>query len=103
MAKKSTPVPSPMVVETPKEEVKIDVEQAEKHKNEGNAKLNAKQYNEAIECYTKAIQMNPENHIYFANRAAALSHLGKHQEAIQDCEVSIRIAPSYAKAFGRLG
>jgi DnaJ family protein C protein 7 len=72
----STPAPAPtpmsvekpVVTETPKEEPKIDVELAEKHKNDGNTKLNAKQYSEAIDCYTKAIEFNPKNHIYYANR-----------------------------------
>jgi len=47
-----------------------------KKNTKGNQKLSSKQYNEAVESYTKAINLNPENAIYYANRAAALSHLG---------------------------
>jgi hypothetical protein len=43
-------------------------ERAEKFKAEGNQQLQEKQYTKAIESYTKAIEMNPENAIYYANR-----------------------------------
>jgi len=48
--------------------------QAEAYKNEGNALLQSKNYEAAVEAYTKAIQTSPDgpkSHIYFANRAAA--------------------------------
>jgi tetratricopeptide (TPR) repeat protein len=37
------------------------------------------------------------------NRAAAYSHLGLHEKAIEDCKASIAKNPSYSKAYGRLG
>jgi len=36
--------------------------------SEGNAKLQANQFEEAIKCYDDAIRLNPENAIYYANR-----------------------------------
>lgn len=47
--------------------------------------------------------MNPNNAVYFCNRAAALSRLDKHQEAINDCQTAVKLDPSYSKAYGRLG
>lgn len=41
---------------------------AEKHKMEGNQKLSDKQYAQAAESYSKAILLNPDNAIYYANR-----------------------------------
>lgn len=45
--------------------------------------------------------------IYFstqiATRAAAYSHLGMHEQAIEDCNMSISLKPDYGKAYGRLG
>ena len=78
-------------------------EKAEKYKMEGNQKLTEKKYKEAVDCYTMAIQFNSENAIYYANRAAAYSHLGLHEKAIEDCNKSIAQNPNYSKAYGRLG
>jgi len=78
-------------------------EKAEEYKMEGNQKLAAKQFAEAVECYSNAIKMNPSNSIYYANRAAAYSHLGNHDSAIEDCKKSIASNPNYSKAHGRLG
>lgn len=47
--------------------------------------------------------MNPNNAIYFCNRAAALSRLNQHEGAIKDCQTAVNLDPSYSKAYGRLG
>jgi len=55
---------------------------AEAFKNDGNAKLQAKDFEGAVACYTSAIQASPDgpkSHIYFANRAAARQYLKQHQ------------------------
>lgn len=41
--------------------------------------------------------------MYYCNRAAAYSRLEKHDQAIADCKVAIRLDPTYGKAYGRLG
>ncbi|KAJ8930901.1 hypothetical protein NQ314_016322 [Rhamnusium bicolor] len=53
--------------------------------------------------YTKAIQLDPTNAVYYCNRAAAYSRLEKHLEAINDCKEAIKLDPAYGKAYGRLG
>lgn len=77
-------------------------QEAEKRKVEGNQKLQSKQYQEAIQCYTEAIELFPHA-IYYSNRAAAYSLLGKHEQAIVDCKESIKLDPKYSKAYARLG
>jgi len=91
--------------QTPKEETikPEDISLAEQYKTEGNQHLADKKYEQAVECYRKAIELNPNNAIYFANRAAANSHMGKHQLAIDDCKQSLKLNPQYSKAYGRLG
>jgi len=37
-------------------------------KEAGNKAFAAKNFEEAIEFYSKAIELNPENHVYFSNR-----------------------------------
>jgi len=82
---------------------KQKLELAESYKTQGNQKLSSKIYAEAIECYSKAIDLCSNNAIYYCNRAAAYSHLGEHNKAITDCEESIKLNPNYSKAYSRLG
>uniref|UniRef100_A0A0A9WFW2 Small glutamine-rich tetratricopeptide repeat-containing protein alpha n=1 Tax=Lygus hesperus TaxID=30085 RepID=A0A0A9WFW2_LYGHE len=80
-----------------------DKANAEKLKTDGNTAMNNGLFNEAIELYTKAINYDPKNAVYYCNRAAAHSKLRNHQQAIVDCKIAIEIDPSYSKAYGRLG
>ena len=47
------------------------VEKAVKHKNKGNQLFKAGRHSEAIGEYTKALQLDADNHVYFSNRAIA--------------------------------
>ena len=79
------------------------IEQAELKKTEGNTLLRESKINEAIACYTEAINLNPSNAIYYGNRAAAYTSLREHEKAIEDCIAAVKIDPLYGKAFSRLG
>lgn len=76
---------------------------ADQLKTHGNQKMLNGQYQEAVDCYTKAIEMDSSSAIYFANRSAAYTHLKEYKKAIADCETSLSIDPNYSKAFSRLG
>ncbi|KAL0269839.1 UNVERIFIED_CONTAM: hypothetical protein PYX00_007438 [Menopon gallinae] len=78
-------------------------EQAESLKTEGNNLMKAENFQEALSCYTKAIQLDPHNPVYYCNRAAAHSRLNNHQATIEDCKAALKIEPTYSKAYGRLG
>jgi len=83
-----------------------DLEEAEKLKNQGNAHMQHKEYEQAAQCYTQALQLSPagpQSHVYFSNRAAALVSLRQFEKAILDSERSLSLQPSYAKAHARLG
>lgn len=82
------------------EEIKL---QAERLKNDGNNLMKSEQFNEALTCYSKAIELDGRNAVYFCNRAAAHSKLNQHQFAIDDCKKAITIDPLYSKAYGRMG
>ena len=47
----------------------------------------AKNFEEAVKCYTVAIEITLEtpNHVYFANRANAQLELHHYEECISDC------------------
>uniref|UniRef100_A0A3Q2PZG2 Small glutamine rich tetratricopeptide repeat co-chaperone beta n=1 Tax=Fundulus heteroclitus TaxID=8078 RepID=A0A3Q2PZG2_FUNHE len=80
-----------------------DIERAEQLKNEGNNHMKEENYRCAVECYTKAIDLDLRNAVYYCNRAAAHSKLGNYTEATADCERAIGIDPTYSKAYGRMG
>ena len=40
-------------------------------KSQGNAALKKKDFVKAVECYSKAIEMEPSNHTFYSNRSAA--------------------------------
>ena len=40
-------------------------------KEEGNIAFGNGNFKQALKCYSAAIELNPSNHIYFANRANA--------------------------------
>jgi len=86
---------------------KIELEsrnqQAEAKKQEGNELLQQKKTDEAIEAYSEAIRLNPNNAIYYANRAAAYSNQRRHDKAIEDCHSALRCDENYVKAYSRLG
>ena len=68
--------------------------QAEECKAQGNACISSQQYEQAVEHYARAIQLSPEGpktHIYYANQAAAYTHLLKYDNVIQCCEKAIEL------------
>jgi len=62
-----------------------------------------KDYPSAIEYYTQALRIVPDNPIYLSNRAAAYSSTAQYEKAILDAQVAVDTDPSYAKAWSRLG
>ena len=80
-----------------------DKANADKLKQEGNALMSGKNYDEAIETYTKAIELDSTNPDYYYNRATAHSSKGDYLSATSDAEKAIEVDPSYVKAYYRLG
>ncbi|XP_072933628.1 small glutamine-rich tetratricopeptide repeat-containing protein alpha-like [Epargyreus clarus] len=77
--------------------------EAEKLKNEGNELMKSEKYREALEKYTRAIEIDPRNAVFFCNRAAAQFKLGQNEAAVADCMAALALQPNYGKAHGRLG
>jgi len=77
--------------------------QAEEHKTRGNQCMTAKDYDQAVACYTQAIQLDGANAVYYANRAAAHSQNSQNEQAANDARKAIELDPKYAKAYSRLG
>uniref|UniRef100_A0A7S0T8X4 STI1 domain-containing protein n=1 Tax=Erythrolobus madagascarensis TaxID=708628 RepID=A0A7S0T8X4_9RHOD len=75
---------------------------AEEFKQKGNEALKAEQFQEALTLYTKAIEADRTNAVYYSNRAAAKIHLEKYTSAIDDCKKAISLDSSYLRARERL-
>lgn len=79
------------------------VDEAESSKNQANKAFNEKHYAVAIAGYTKAIMLQPDNAVYYANRSIANLRLENYGSAVTDASKAIELDPSYAKAYYRRG
>lgn len=52
------------------------VEEAETHKAAGNELFKAGSYEDAVKAYSRAIELNPDNPVYYSNRAMAYLQVG---------------------------
>lgn len=77
--------------------------EAESLKSKGNAAMAQKDYTAAVDYYSQALALNPDNVIYLSNRAAAYSADKNHDKARADAEAAVAIDPKYTKAWSRLG
>ncbi|XP_065335545.1 protein unc-45 homolog B [Cloeon dipterum] len=80
-------------------------EDVQKLRLEGNEAFKGNAWLQAINCYTKAIELHPEEDlakaVLFKNRAAAFLKLEKFEKAANDCSKAIDICPTDPKALFR--
>jgi tetratricopeptide (TPR) repeat protein len=55
-------------------------------------------YDEAIQCYDKAIEIDPKHVYAWYNKGLALYYMGKYEEAIKCYDEAIKLAPEYTSA-----
>ncbi|KAL7943051.1 hypothetical protein V8C42DRAFT_329500 [Trichoderma barbatum] len=69
----------------------------------GNKAIADKNFDEAIDKFTQAIALQPENHILYSNRSAAYASKKDWDSALKDAEKTTEIKPDWAKGWGRKG
>lgn len=82
-------------------ELKTPEERAMTFKQEGNDLYLAKDFRAAVDCYTKAIELVPEEYTYYGNRAAAQMGRSQFKLALEDCEAAIAMNAGFTKAYLR--
>ncbi|KAL9992547.1 putative protein-serine/threonine phosphatase [Helianthus debilis subsp. tardiflorus] len=70
---------------------KSDVLLAEQIKQQANEAFKANKFSQAIDLYTKAIELSGQNVVYWANRAFSHTKLEEYGSVIQDASRAIEI------------
>lgn len=78
-------------------------QQVDQERSVGNDHFNAKRWNEAIACYSRAIELAPNNVTLFSNRSAAYTQLGQYHSALLDAERCITLQRGWVKGHFRRG
>ena len=76
---------------------------AKEWKEKGNHLVQERKYQEALNCYTKAIELDKNDPILYSNRSAMYYNLNDFENALLDAEEAIYLKPDYAKAYLRKG
>ncbi|KAJ4397353.1 Hsp90 cochaperone [Gnomoniopsis smithogilvyi] len=69
----------------------------------GNKAIADKNFDEAIDKFTQAIALTPENHILYSNRSAAYASKKDYANALKDAEKTTEIKPDWPKGWSRKG
>ena len=83
--------------------IKKGDESAEAFNTLGNVKFSEKKLDEAIDCYSKAIDKDPKNALYWYNRANSKAMLKKHKDACIDFDKAISLDNSNSDYFFNRG
>lgn len=73
---------------------------AAKLKAAGNKAYGSKDYNKAIDLYSKAILCKPDP-VFYSNRAACYNALSEWDKVVEDTSAAIAMDPEYIKALNR--
>ncbi|KAK0586603.1 hypothetical protein LWI29_009466 [Acer saccharum] len=83
------PEPEPMESTEEDREAKERKKKALREKEAGNAAYKKKDFDTAIDHYTKALELDDEDISYLTNRAAVYLEMGKYEECIKDCDKAV--------------
>eukprot|EP00758_Cryptobia_borreli_P003882 Tbor_TRINITY_DN4038_c0_g1::TRINITY_DN4038_c0_g1_i1::g.11816::m.11816/K09553/STIP1; stress-induced-phosphoprotein 1 len=73
------------------------------YKAKGNDAFSAKNFEEAIEHFSSAIDLDPSNHVLYSNRSASYASLKNYKSALEDAKKCVDLNKTWAKGYIRLG
>lgn len=77
--------------------------QATKYKEMGNKEFKAGNHSKAIEYYTYATELDPNNPIFYTNRSTAYFKMEKYDKSLRDANKAIKKDSTWAKGYYRRG
>lgn len=75
---------------------------ADEEKKLGNDAFAAKNYDLALKHYTKAIELDPSNAVYYSNRSACYAGKLQWKESMEEAEAAVARDSKFMKAYYRL-
>lgn len=72
-------------------------------KAEGNKAFAAKNFEEAVDKFSQAIELDPSNHVLYSNRSGAYASMKDFNKALEDANKTTEIKPDWSKGWGRKG
>ena len=60
-------------------------------------------YEKSCEEFSKAIQLDQKNAIFYHNRGCCLKNMGKYEESIRDFKEALKYDPSNTVAYSNIG
>lgn len=76
---------------------------SENERLKGNECMRAKEFQDAIKCYSRSLDHFPEDAATFSNRALAYLKTKEYARALEDAEAAIKLKEDYIKAYHRRG
>ncbi|KAL9952289.1 hypothetical protein ACROYT_G039524 [Oculina patagonica] len=81
----------------------IDPEKAEEEREKGNNLFKKGDFPEALKHYKEALKRDPNNAKLYSNRAACYQKLAAFNLALEDCDMCIKLDPTFVKGYTRRG
>jgi len=78
-------------------DIKAREQQAADLKNAGNEAFKGGHFQEAVQLYTQALDLDADNAVLFSNRSGALAAIGNYTQALVDAERCVALRPDWAK------
>eukprot|EP00954_Amorphochlora_amoebiformis_P001405 107449-Amorphochlora_amoeboformis.AAC.1 len=104
----SEPKPAPEPAKAPEPEPEISAEEkkhketkdaADAEKLKGNQLYKKKKFQEALQCYDKAIEIDPTNCMYLSNKASCYMEMKDFKQAVKLCEDSLKVGNEQKAAY----
>lgn len=73
--------------------------QAEDLKKKGNDALQKGDLDGAINFYSEALKLDPNNHILWSNRSAAYATKKDWQHSLEDAQQTVKLQPTFGKVL----